>query len=866
MNDIDSLFQEQQDLEDEIDLKFMLIQIGITLGFIITAISFFSCLRPRFPIIYSPKTALSKTDNRRPMPLGAGWFDWIKPVIKIKDNTLLETIGFDGFVFIYFTRTLRRLVIVITGFSMTVFLPINIIAAYNTDFGHWPPNPGLNFMSISAMNYEYGKKSHLANLHWYWSPTIATCIFTGIVLIEMIRSSETLIQCRNRYIARCQKTPLDPDQELMSRTLLVQCDTLISSQINTKKQQHLIVPHAAMKQCVDSIAPCQHALVGKYNPKLYDLIKEYNHIAQSLEKNLYDYLTQLSQDSHAKRPVVRLNWKLTADAIDHYTEKAVALDALIKRNRMRLQNCHYGWAIYPTRSAAYSAYRSLQKHNSIRVQFVPQPQDIIWSNMNIDPHQRQLKRWFGHGLFSSIVSIWAIPIAALAVCSNLINFIRLFPQSKKKIDDCQLAMGLFQSYFTPCLMVVFHVGLPRIMSYISRQQAYKTETMVERKTLGKLYLFFIVNNMIIFTLVNMMIGIAGQIAALMVLGSSQKYSDYLMQIAKNMTDVSTFWINYVCIRSAGALFDLLQLPSLYALLKKRKLESPPVFCFAKNYSLVLSFFTATLAFSVASPIVLPFGLLYFCLATTTFKYKMTYIYVTKTETGGLTWPLLYRIVILSLLVFQIIMILILSLMEGKDQLYGLIPLPFVTLVVGALYICRLYRKMDIKTWTCASQPIQDEVALLNTVYADPSLSQPLIKPSIPKHLEHLVQQVYRHHAQYDKIIKTLFTPPLPKSTAQKEPQEESEELIIIPTSPSSEQVNVLSSVDHYHEKTEKAIQPYPHEPSTSYHDPNVFYTPIEPSAPILEHIVPPPTYTDVVITPRINQIQTMPQQKRRHSA
>jgi hypothetical protein len=64
--------------------------------------------------------------------LGSGWFDWIKPIAKIKDDALIENIGFDGYVFIYFTRILRRLIIVLTLLSMFILLPVNIVATYNT--------------------------------------------------------------------------------------------------------------------------------------------------------------------------------------------------------------------------------------------------------------------------------------------------------------------------------------------------------------------------------------------------------------------------------------------------------------------------------------------------------------------------------------------------------------------------------------------------------------------------------------------------------------------------------------------------------------------------------------------------------------
>lgn len=522
--------------------------------------------------------------------------------------------------------------------------------------------------------------------------------------------------------------------------------------------------------------------------------------------------------------MVRLNWKSRKiDAINYYTERALALDAAIKRNRAKLQNCNYGWVIYPSVSAAHKAFISMQENMArqrrlgstvdtqqcVRLRLAPQPEDIIWPNMNIEKHTAELKRWFGYGLFFSILFVWGIPIALLAVSSNLINFVRLFKESNKIIKNNQLLMGLIQSYLTPLLMVLFHVGLPELLGLVSRQQAYKTNTVVEQKILWKLYMFFVVNNLVIFTLVNIMLGIVGQITALTLVGTlqSKSFSDYIVQIAKNMSDVSSFWINYVCLRSVGVAFDLLQVAPLFFIVMlpnrfagsyrytPRQLDnligSPPPFQYAKNYGLIISFFTAALVYSVTAPIVLPFALIYFGLATTTFKYKLIYIYVTKTETHGRVWPLLYRIVMLSLIVFQAMMILILSLKAGLYQIYSLIPLPFITFVIGLLYLRRLKRNNKLKTWvdlnasenqtseteqtppgegtelhvmasqnsaeTTSESTIARDVQLISSIYLDPCIHEPLWKPMIYDDIKQIVPLVYKGHQQQDRIIKALYS-------------------------------------------------------------------------------------------------------------
>ncbi len=67
-------------------------------------------------------------------------------------------------------------------------------------------------------------------------------------------------------------------------------------------------------------------------------------------------------------------------------------------------------------------------------------------------------------------------------------------------------MGVIQSYFTPVIMAIFFYLLPILFRFLSKQQGYWTQTTLDRKVLVKLYIFFIINNLLVFTLTSMFIG------------------------------------------------------------------------------------------------------------------------------------------------------------------------------------------------------------------------------------------------------------------------------------------------------------------------------------------------------------------------
>lgn len=70
--------------------------------------------------------------TQKPEPLKCGWFHWIKTIVKTKDDVLLQYTNFDAFTFIYYLRTLRKLTMILTLICITILLPVNIAATYNT--------------------------------------------------------------------------------------------------------------------------------------------------------------------------------------------------------------------------------------------------------------------------------------------------------------------------------------------------------------------------------------------------------------------------------------------------------------------------------------------------------------------------------------------------------------------------------------------------------------------------------------------------------------------------------------------------------------------------------------------------------------
>jgi len=107
---------------------------------------------------------------------------------------------------------------------------------------------------------------------------------------------------------------------------------------------------------------------------------------------------------------------------------------------------------------------------------------------------------------------------------------------------------------------------------------------------------------------------------------------------------------------------------------------PTAFDYPLFYNVLLFFFTVGLIYSVIAPLVLPFTMLYFLLATMVFKYLLMYVFVTAVETGGQIWRLLFNRLLVSTVLFQVIMIGVLNLKSARIPSLAVAPLPLITIL------------------------------------------------------------------------------------------------------------------------------------------------------------------------------------------
>ncbi|KAI8638186.1 hypothetical protein BD408DRAFT_394432 [Parasitella parasitica] len=698
--------------ESELSLSGMATQLGINIGIAVAVLVVFNILRPNNSLVYAPKYKYA-TKTKQPPELGHGFFAWFRPVMYTPDEVLIEKIGFDATLFIQFIRMIRRMLYCMTFIGVCVIIPINIVATSYT--GEWPPAPGVEFLSISTINY-YDGKFHGANgdLNWYWCHAAGTWIFSIIIFYFLWRFYTNNVLFRQQYFES------DEYQKSMhARSLMI---FNIPSSMRSDE---------ALTKWVNSLGlkyPAQQVCVGAHNPELAKYVEEHEEAVRQLEIILSNHLRDGKMVKSEKRPLKRIGGYLgcfggiKVDAINHYSEKVQELQEKITEARSQTatsKKMNYGWISYDKVAWAHANAKHLASSSSPllslpkrisegptpSIVLAPQPKDIIWSNLSLNGHVKRTKRLIITCIFYGFVFFWFIPSSFLSASSNVKNFLRLFPGSTQFMKEHRTFVSLLSSWFTPIVMAIFFFILPKILRFMSQQQGYITGTSLDRQVLSKLFIFFIINNLLVFTVSSTLIAVYAEIQKVVVNGTTLTAKEFfssmsgnLTQVVKNLSDVSTYWVNYVSLKGLGVIVDLAQvavlltvtLRKLFTRPSPRQLQEftrPTPFDYPLFYNILLFFFTVGLVYSVIAPLVLPFTMIYFLLATMVFKYLLMYVFVTEVETGGQIWRLLFNRLLVSTVLFQIIMISVLSLKSARTPSFSILPLPLLTILFKV--VCNL---------------------------------------------------------------------------------------------------------------------------------------------------------------------------------
>lgn len=188
------------------------------------------------------------------------------------------------------------------------------------------------------------------------------------------------------------------------------------------------------------------------------------------------------------------------------------------------------------------------------------------------------------------------------------------------------------------------------------------------------------------------------------------------------------------------------------------------FDYASYYNYFLFYATVALCFSTLQPLVLPVTALYFSLDAFLKKYLLMYVFITKTESAGQHWKMLYNRMISAAILSNIIIAMIV-LARGRWVMIGVIG-PAPLLLLGFKWYCVRTFDDDIQYFVRSGMQDQENLAAdskskrvdrVTSKFGHPALCRPLMTPMVHAKAQAALSHVYRGRLNSDSGRSMAFS-------------------------------------------------------------------------------------------------------------
>jgi hypothetical protein len=515
--------------------------------------------------------------------------------------------------------------------------------------------------------------------------------------------------------------------------------------------------------------------------ELPELIEQHNKTVRALEVHLAKYLKNPDQ-LPPKRPECYPSKDdpsygsfpkgQKVDAIEYLSGRIKELEIEIKEVRLTVDNRNplpYGFASYEMIEEAHSiAFAAKKKHpQGTTIVLAPRPNDIIWKNMPLSKVQRKRRRLLNNFYITLLTIAWIAPNAMISIfLISLANLGHVWRAFQDSLAAHTTWWSIVQGVASPAITSLIYLVLPIIFRRMLIRAGDRTKTARERHVAGKLYTFFVFNFLIVFSVFSTIWTFVSTVIQNTNNGQDAwtaiKNADFGLALFISLCDISPFWITWLLQRNLGAAVDLAQLWTLVWSFCARKFSSPtpremieltapPAFDYASYYNYFLFYATVTLCYGTVQPLVLPACALYFCLDVYLKKYLLLYIFVTKTESGGMFWRMFYNRMVFAAILSNLVVFLAVWVQgdEAHLEAYAVIPLPF--LMIAFKWYCKRTFDDKIHYYTLRNKLKDPEAGgrdifgkndRLAARFGHPALYKPLITPMVHARAQNKLAAIY----------------------------------------------------------------------------------------------------------------------------
>ncbi|KAJ1912281.1 phosphate metabolism protein 7 [Mycoemilia scoparia] len=664
----------------------------------------FLILRPYFPKVYSPRSKLP-IKARRPPPATTtatankikSLFAWFRPTVMLSNEKFLQSCGPDALIMTRFLSHNCVLFICMAIISMGIILPINITTNDGT---------GAVQLDIWTMGNISSTSPRL------WAHCIITFLFTLVVLAYIFYDAMWYVDLRREYL-------LSPQHRKLARTYTMLVLGIPKGQDSEEavKERFNHLPGG-----VRSVYLCRGSKVledtrgerdkcrGKLESAMTKLTITYNKLER---KNKVEKMEKV------KRPTQRTGFLgligKKVDSIEYNSQEIASLNQKLREAKETYPEQSFdnaAFVVFNKQIAAHMAMKDKKNHKTVSLStidpnksFQPryvdvEPQSIIWSNLSINSLSRKIRRVLSLSVTSSIIILWAIPVAFVSSVAQLSNLSKLKPF--ESINSWpKTVTGIIQGILPAVALAVLNMVLIIVLRLLAKLEGVIRPEDIELSLINRVFSHQVFNTFLIVTISGTVISSLSTFI--------QDPVESVKEIAQKIPRVNVFFITYVLLLGlSGATKSLAQLVGvvlskvMYRIfswtprqtLEKTKAQKFDYGTGLPSHSLV---FLLGIVYSAVAPLMTVICAFYFGIYWIVYRYQFLYVYNDALfRIGGRTGPkyLAHRFV--SLYFFLILMLIQMSLSTSQSSTASsIIRIVLMGIALGLVFASNLWMRFRV---------------------------------------------------------------------------------------------------------------------------------------------------------------------------
>ncbi|XP_057466721.1 CSC1-like protein At4g02900 [Actinidia eriantha] len=592
------------------------------------------------------------------------FLNWMPAALRMPEPELIDHAGLDSAVYIRIYLLGLKIFVPITALAFAVLVPIN-----------WT---GKSLESSKDLTFSNIDKLSISNVapgsQWFWAHMGMAYVFTFWTCYVLFKEYKIVANMRLRFLAYVNRRP---DQyTVLVRNVPPDPDESVSDHV-----EHFF--------CVNHP---DHYLT-------HQIVYNANKLAKLVEKkkglqNWLIYYQNKYERKPTTKPIMKTGlWGLSGkkvDAINYYTTEIEKLSKEEAAERERVVGdpsaiVPAAFVSFKSRWAAAVCAQTQQTSNPTiwLTEWAPEPRDVYWDNLAIPYVKLTVRRLLMAVGFFFLTFFFIIPIAVVQSLANIEDIEKVLPFLKPLIE-MKGVKSFIQGFLPGIALKIFLILLPTILMTMSKIEGFPSLSSLERRSASKYHIFL---------LINVFLGsiIAGTAFQQLHTFLNQSPTEIPKTFGVSIPMKATFFITYIMVDGwAGIAAEIVRLVPLVMfhikntfLVKtdqdREQAMDPGSLNFSASEPRIQLYFMLGLVYSVITPILLPFIVVFFAFSYMVFRHQIINVYDQKYESGATFWPDVHRRIIIGLVVSQLLLMGLMSTKGSKQLTLFLVALPVLTI-------------------------------------------------------------------------------------------------------------------------------------------------------------------------------------------